>query len=72
VHRAFVARYAIVNPDMKIVGIEKKPVMLAGSRALHPRVLVNIDTLSGHKHLHYFDCLTDTLKRNRVSTSKPN
>jgi hypothetical protein len=39
---------------MKVVGIEKEPLMLAGSRTFHPRVLVNIDTLSGHKHLHYF------------------
>jgi hypothetical protein len=54
VHGALVARYAIVNPDMKVVRIEKQPVMLAGSGTFHSRVLGNIDSLSWHNYLQYF------------------
>src|SRR5262245_46668400 len=49
-HRPLVARYTMVNPDMIIVGIEKQSLMLARSCSLHRRVLVNVDTFSGHKH----------------------
>jgi hypothetical protein len=32
VYRSLVARNAVVNPDVKFVGIEKQSFMLAGSR----------------------------------------
>jgi len=54
VHRALVAWYAMVNPDMIVVGIEKQSFMLAGSRSFERRVLVNINTFGGHKDLRYY------------------
>jgi hypothetical protein len=50
-HGALVARFTVMNPDVIVIGIEKQLFMLASPFASESRVLLNINTLHGHKHL---------------------